>query len=49
MTTPTNCKMCGHVTFNLVQRWYQYDNGEQFIASVCPPCAKIHDRLVKAG
>lgn len=40
------CRMCGRLTNNLQNRWYQYDNGEQFIASVCPSCVALHDKLV---
>ena len=50
MTTqnPQNCPMCGHITFTLTPRWYQYDNGEQFRTSVCPPCAGLHQQLLEA-
>ena len=40
-----NCKMCGWETKNLVNRWYQYDNGERFVASVCANCADLHSKL----
>lgn len=40
-----NCKMCGFATKNLTNRSYQYDNGEQFVAAVCPNCADLHGRL----
>jgi formate dehydrogenase maturation protein FdhE len=43
-----NCPMCGHATFNSVVKVYQYDNGEQFRASVCPPCAVVHQQLMEA-
>jgi hypothetical protein len=46
---PQNCPMCGHVTFTLTPRWYQYDNGEQFRTSVCPPCAGLHQQLQEAN
>ena len=44
------CDMCGKEAPNKISnRWYQYDNGEQFIARVCPKCAALHNQLVKKG
>jgi hypothetical protein len=40
------CPMCGKEAKRLVGRWYQYDNGEQFIAWVCTACADLHANLV---
>jgi transcription elongation factor Elf1 len=48
MQNPQNCGMCGHVTFSVTNRWYQYDNGEQFLAAVCPVCAGTHQQLLEA-
>jgi hypothetical protein len=31
-----NCMMCEKPSANLVGRWYQYDNGEQFQCLVLP-------------
>lgn len=39
------CPMCGRDSKYLVNRWYQYDNGQRFIAYVCKKCAKLHDKL----
>jgi hypothetical protein len=41
-----NCVMCGKKE-NLVNRWYQYDSGEQFVSLVCPNCVKLHTNLIK--
>lgn len=41
-----NCEMCGRKGFNMFGRWYQYDNGEQFIAQVCSSCADLHEKLI---
>lgn len=41
----SNCEMCGQSTSKSIGRWHQYDNGEQFIATVCQNCAELHDRL----
>ena len=46
-----NCEMCGWIEENLENlkgRWYVYDNGEQFIATVCMNCQSTHKRLVGA-
>ena len=42
----SNCEMCGRQGFTFVGRWYQYDNGEQFIAQVCSTCSDLHSKLV---
>jgi len=42
------CEMCGRDSNKLQNRWYQYDNGQQFIASVCSCCADLHSKLVGA-
>lgn len=42
----TNCEMCGRKGSTFVQHWYQYDNGEQFRASVCSSCSDLHSKLV---
>ena len=39
------CQMCGHKSQKLQNRWYQYDNGQRFIASICTNCAELHDKL----
>jgi hypothetical protein len=39
------CQMCGHKSEKLQNRWYQYDNGQRFIAPVCMNCAELHDKL----
>ena len=45
-----NCQMCGKQSIKLTNRWYQYDNGERFVASVCQSCANLHFSLIqKAG
>lgn len=31
----------------MFRRWYQYDNGEQFIGDVCEKCTKLHDKLIQ--
>ena len=41
------CPMCGRDASRLVARWYQYDNGQQFVSWVCMACADQHARLVK--
>jgi hypothetical protein len=40
------CAMCGN-NAELLYRWYQYDQGEQFKAPVCADCAAVHSSLVK--
>lgn len=42
-----DCLMCGRQTKRLVGRWYQYDNGERFLAWVCTRCADLHAELIK--
>lgn len=42
-----DCPMCGRESKHLVGRWYQYDNGEQFIEWVCTRCADAHAKAVK--
>ena len=39
------CEMCGKESPLMTNRWYKYDNGEQFRAIVCLACARLHDRL----
>ena len=39
------CHMCGWETNNMQNRWYQYDNGQRFIASICTSCAELHKKL----
>ena len=46
----SKCQMCGKESTKVTNRWYQYDNGERFIASVCASCADLHLSLMqKAG
>ncbi len=40
------CPMCGRTSDRWINRWYQYDNGNKFMAYACPECAKLHDELV---
>lgn len=40
------CPLCGKPAEVLTGRWYQYDNGEQFIQWVCDRCVALHDELV---
>ena len=40
-----NCELCGKRSA-ITHRWYKYDSGEQFIASVCGKCADLHTRLL---
>jgi len=44
-----NCVMCENPSGNLVRRWYQYDNGEQFQCLVCPKCDVLHSNMLMAG
>ena len=45
-----NCNMCGKTAKALVERWYQYDNGQTFVAFVCEPCSDLHASMImKAG
>jgi hypothetical protein len=45
-----NCNMCGKAAKELSKRWYQYDNGEQFVAYVCKACVQLHFKLsMKVG
>lgn len=39
------CQMCGWA-YATNQRWYKYDNGEQFKALICNSCADLHSKLV---
>ena len=39
----TNCGICGKATNIRITKWFQYDNGEQFRASVCANCADWHN------
>ena len=41
------CLLCGKQAQRLFVKWYKYDNGEQFRASVCATCADIHTQLTK--
>jgi hypothetical protein len=41
-----DCVMCGKNTKRLIGRWFQYDNGEQFLEYVCTKCAEFHTRLL---
>jgi hypothetical protein len=41
----SDCPMCGRKSDNLQNRWYQYDNGQRFIASICTNCAELHKKL----
>ena len=41
------CEMCGRETNQLQNRFYGYDNGENFMAPVCQSCADLHDSLLK--
>lgn len=41
-----NCDLCGKAVKKLAYCWYQYDNGEQFRASVCKQCKEIHSTLI---
>ncbi len=50
MSNRLSCQMCAKQSAKLTNCWYQYDNGERFIASVCPSCADLHLSLIqKAG
>lgn len=40
------CMMCDRPNKNLVRRWYQYDNGEQFQCMVCPKCDVQHANML---
>ena len=40
------CSLCGR-NATLVYRWYQHDNGQQDLTSVCPVCADSHASVVK--
>jgi hypothetical protein len=40
------CLMCGTLGW-LTYKWYQYDNGEQFLERVCVKCAKLHNKLTE--
>lgn len=40
------CRLCAKYKAT-ERRWYQYDNGEQFIGDVCTKCAKLHDKLIQ--
>ena len=42
------CPMCGKNSNRFVGRWYQYDNGEQFLSWVCTACADQHAKFVKS-
>lgn len=42
------CQMCGRESITFTNLWYQYDNGERFIASVCSICSDLHSKLVGA-
>ena len=47
-----DCPLCGKQAQHLKIKWYEYDNGEQFRASVCATCADIHHSITtnaKAG
>lgn len=39
------CEMCGKGQ-RAANRWYKYDNGDQYLATVCRACADLHDKLV---
>jgi hypothetical protein len=41
------CQLCGKKDLKMFRRWYQYDNGEQFIGDVCEKCTKLHDKLIQ--
>lgn len=44
------CEMCGFQgKFILYGKYYQYDNGEQFVAQVCGKCLWQHNQLVKGA
>jgi hypothetical protein len=44
------CPMCGYEgDFPTYGKWYQYDNGERFIAHVCGKCVWQHNILTKEG
>ena len=40
-----HCPMCGTKDQPLTVRSYQYDNGQQYLAWVCPDCVDLHDRV----
>ena len=40
------CEMCGFEgNFPTYNKWYQYDNGERFLAAVCGKCVWQHNIL----
>ena len=41
-----NCPMCGKNAVKTVKRFYQYDNGEQFVNWVCDKCSNLHTELL---
>jgi uncharacterized Zn finger protein len=42
-----SCGICSKADKKLVKRWYQYDNGEQFVTYVCVNCADVHAQLLQ--
>jgi hypothetical protein len=42
-----SCGICTQADKKLVKRWYQYDNGEQFVTYVCTKCAGVHEHLLQ--
>ncbi len=42
------CELCGKFEAT-TRRWYQYDNGEQFIANICYKCSELHSQLLKGS
>ena len=41
-----NCDLCGKYP-SISNRWYVYDDGEQFIAKVCGKCSSLHKQLLE--